>query len=99
MGPRARARGPPLALHPGAAVSSPSAGMLTGAQAAVRALEEVGVEVAFGLPGVHNLALWGAIGDSGVRLVGVRHEQAAAYAADGYTRASGRLGVALTTTG
>jgi len=73
--------------------------MLTGAQAAVRALEAAGVEVAFGLPGVHNLALWGAMGDSDVRLVGVRHEQAAAYAADGYARASGRLGVALTTTG
>ena len=34
-----------------------------------------------------------------IRLVGVRHEQAAAYAADGYARATGRLGVALTTTG
>jgi len=73
--------------------------MLTGAQAAVLALEDAGVEVAFGLPGVHNLALWRAIGESGVRMVGVRHEQTAAYAADGYARASGRLGVALTTTG
>jgi thiamine pyrophosphate-dependent acetolactate synthase large subunit-like protein len=73
--------------------------MLTGAQLAVQALEEQGVEVAFGLPGVHNLALWRAVGESGIRLVGVRHEQAAAYAADGYARASGRLGVALTTTG
>ena len=36
---------------------------------------------------------------SGIRLIGVRHEQAAAYAADGYARATGRLGVALTTTG
>ena len=48
---------------------------------------------------MHNLALWHAIGDSAIRLVGVRHEQTAAYAADGYARASGRLGVALTTTG
>ena len=55
--------------------------------------------MAFGLPGVHNLALWRALGDSPVRLVGVRHEQTAAYAADGYARAGGRLGVALTTTG
>src|SRR4051794_1699975 len=76
-----------------------SAGMLTGAQLAVRALEEEGVELAFGLPGVHNLALWRALGESGIRLVGVRHEQTAAYAADGYARASGRLGVAVTTTG
>ena len=72
---------------------------LTGAGAVVRALEAVGVEVAFGLPGVHNLALWRALGDSPIRLVGVRHEQAAAYAADGYASASGRLGVAIVTTG
>jgi thiamine pyrophosphate-dependent acetolactate synthase large subunit-like protein len=73
--------------------------MLTGAEAVVVGLEEAGVSVVFGLPGVHNLALWRAVGESGIRLVGVRHEQAAAYAADGYARASGRLGVALTTTG
>jgi thiamine pyrophosphate-dependent acetolactate synthase large subunit-like protein len=76
-----------------------SAGILTGARAAVRALEDAGVEVAFGLPGVHNLALWRELNASPIRLVGVRHEQTAAYAADGYARASGRLGVALTTTG
>ena len=71
----------------------------TGADLAVAALEQAGVDLAFGLPGVHNLALWRAIGESGIRLVGVRHEQTAAYAADGFARASGRLGVALTTTG
>src|SRR5215210_1972272 len=80
-------------------VSSSRTGILTGAGLAVEALEGAGVEVAFGLPGVHNLALWRALGDSPVRLVGVRHEQTAAYAADGYARATGRLGVALTTTG
>ena len=72
---------------------------MTGAQAVVQALEELGVEVAFGLPGVHNLALWRELDRSPIRLVGVRHEQAAAYAADGYARVGGRLGVALTTTG
>ncbi|HEX3279464.1 MAG TPA: thiamine pyrophosphate-binding protein, partial [Thermoleophilaceae bacterium] len=80
-------------------MSSSRTGILTGGAAAVAALERVGVEVAFGLPGVHNLALWRALGDSPIRLVGVRHEQTAAYAADGYARASGRVGVALTTTG
>jgi thiamine pyrophosphate-dependent acetolactate synthase large subunit-like protein len=80
-------------------MSSSSSGILTGARAAVAALEEAGVEVAFGLPGVHNLALWRELGASTIRLVGVRHEQTAAYAADGYARASGRLGVAVTTTG
>ena len=63
------------------------------------ALEAAGVSVAFGLPGVHNLPLWRALNGSPIRLVGVRHEQTAGYAADGYARASGRLGVALTTTG
>src|SRR5688500_11534249 len=73
--------------------------MPTGAEAIVAQLERAEVEVCFGLPGVHNLALWDALRESPIRLVGVRHEQAAAYAADGYARASGRLGVALTTTG
>src|SRR5215208_4317749 len=73
--------------------------MATGAQVIVGQLEDAGVEVCFGLPGVHNLALWDALRASPIRLVGVRHEQAAAYAADGYARATGRLGVALTTTG
>jgi len=71
----------------------------TGGEALVAALRELEVTVAFGLPGVHNLAAWKAFPGSGVRLVGVRHEQAAGYAADGYARATGRLGVALTTTG
>ena len=75
------------------------AAMPTGAEAIVTQLEEAGVEVCFGLPGVHNLALWDALRESPIRLVGVRHEQAAAYAADGYARATGRLGVALVTTG
>ena len=73
--------------------------MPSGAQAIVTQLEEAGVEVCFGLPGVHNLALWEALRESSIRLVGVRHEQAAAYAADGYARTSGKLGVALTTSG
>jgi len=80
-------------------VSSSRTGILTGAAHAVAALERAGVDVAFGLPGVHNLALWRALGESPIRLVGVRHEQTAAYAADGYARATGGLGVAITTTG
>src|SRR5919198_6559879 len=73
--------------------------MPTGAQLLVYLLRERDVEVCFGLPGVHNLALWEALRASPIRLVGVRHEQTAAYAADGYARATGRLGVALVTTG
>ena len=73
--------------------------MPTGGDALVAALERAGVEVVFGLPGVHNLAAWEALRRSPIRLVGVRHEQAAVYAADGYARATGRVGVALVTTG
>ena len=73
--------------------------MPTGADALVAGLTDLGVDAAFGLPGVHNLAAWKALNGSGIRLVGVRHEQTAAYAADGYARATGRLGVAITTTG
>src|SRR3954466_10936718 len=73
--------------------------MATGAEFLVQLLIDRGVDVAFGLPGAHNLALWEALRDSPIRLVGVRHEQTAGYAADGYARATGRLGVALTTTG
>lgn len=62
-------------------------------------LAALGVEVAFGLPGVHNLPLWPAFAARGIRIVGVRHEQSCAYAADGYARATGKLGVALVTTG
>src|SRR4051794_10629677 len=72
---------------------------MTGAQALVGALRALGVEVVFGLPGVHNLPIWEALRESPIRLVGVRHEQAAVYAADGYARVTGRLGVAVTTTG
>ena len=72
---------------------------MNGGALVVRALEQAGVEVVFGLPGVHNLPIWRALADSPIRLIGVRHEQAAAYAADGYARASGKPGVALVTTG
>ena len=72
---------------------------MTGAEVVVAALRDAAVPVVFGLPGVHNLPLWEALRESPIRLVGVRHEQTAAYAADGYARATGRVGVALTTTG
>jgi thiamine pyrophosphate-dependent acetolactate synthase large subunit-like protein len=71
----------------------------SGAELLVAGLEAAGVDVVFGLPGVHNLAAWEALRESPIRLVGVRHEQAAVYAADGYARVTGRLGVALVTTG
>lgn len=73
--------------------------MPTGGELLVRQLEALGIPVAFGLPGVHNLPAWKAFSSSTVRLIGVRHEQTAVYAADGYARATGQVGIALTTTG
>ena len=62
-------------------------------------LWEAGVKTTFGIPGVHNLAFWDALGPNRPEIVGVRHEQTTAYAADGVARTTGSLGVALTTTG
>jgi thiamine pyrophosphate-dependent acetolactate synthase large subunit-like protein len=62
-------------------------------------LAAAGVRTAFGLPGVHNLAFWHALREGRPTILGVRHEQTAGYAADGLARATGGLGVALTTTG
>jgi thiamine pyrophosphate-dependent acetolactate synthase large subunit-like protein len=75
---------------------------MTEASVARRVLEvfaRAGVRTAYGLPGVHNLAFWRDAGDGTPRIAGVRHEQTAVYAADGLARATGGLGVALTTTG
>src|SRR5207302_1741413 len=73
---------------------------LSGGQAVVKALEAHNVDVVFGMPGVHNLALYDALCDAPeIQHVLVRHEQAAGFAADGYARATGRPGVAITTAG
>lgn len=70
-----------------------------GAQQLVDALARLGVKQVFGLPGVHNLPIWDVIASTDIRMVGVHHEQTAAYAADGFARATGQLGVAVVTTG
>ena len=80
-------------------MSSSRTGILTGAAAGVAALERAGVELAFGLPRraqPRALACARRIADPPRRRA---PQQTAAYAADGYARATGRLGVALTTTG
>ncbi len=76
-----------------------STGASTGGAAVVRALERAGVRVVFGIPGTHNLEIYRYLAGSPIRHVLTRHEQGAGYAADGYTRASGRPGVVLTTSG
>ncbi|WP_028922971.1 thiamine pyrophosphate-binding protein [Pseudonocardia acaciae] len=73
--------------------------MSTGGQVLVEALRTHGVDTVFGIPGTHNLAVFAALDQAGVRVVLTRHEQGAGYAADGYARVSGRPGVCLTTSG
>lgn len=72
----------------------------TGGDAVVDVLEWAGVEVVFGIPSVHNLPTYDALKRRGtIRAITVRHEQAAAAAADGYARVTGKLGVFITSTG
>jgi acetolactate synthase I/II/III large subunit len=73
---------------------------LTGAQILCRTLLEEGVDVLFGYPGGAIMPLYHALPEfPELRHVLVRHEQAAAHAADGYARASGRAGVCVATSG
>ena len=73
--------------------------IITGAEALVRSLEEVGVEVMFGLPGGAILPVYDPILDSSIRHILVRHEQGAGHMAEGYAQASGKVGVAIVTSG
>ena len=67
--------------------------------AIIESLKAEGVEAVFGLPGGANLPTYDALYDGGVRHVLCRHEQGAGHAAEGYAKASGRVGVALATSG
>jgi len=72
---------------------------MTGAQALVEALKRQQVDIVFGLPGGATLPIYDALYYSEVRHILMRHEQCAAHAADGYARASGRVGVCMATSG
>ncbi len=72
---------------------------MTGAQILVQSLKDEGVDIMFGYPGGVLLDLYDALFNSGIKHVLPRHEQAAAHAADGYARSSGKVGVCLATSG
>ncbi len=72
---------------------------MKGSRALVAALEHEGVDVLFGYPGGVAIPFYDALYDSGLRHVLVRHEQGAAHAADGYARATGKVGVCTATSG
>src|SRR5215467_5627925 len=94
----AREAAPGTPAAPGAAQTS---GMqMTGAQALVAALERLGVDVVFGIPGGAILPAYDPLFDSrSVRHILVRHEQGAGHAAAGYAQVTGRPGVCIATSG
>ncbi|HEV57862.1 MAG TPA: biosynthetic-type acetolactate synthase large subunit [Phycisphaerales bacterium] len=71
----------------------------TGAQIVWEMFKREGVEVVFGIPGGAIMHTYHPRQDYGIRHILMRHEQCAAHAADGYARASGKVGVALATSG
>ncbi len=73
--------------------------MLTGAQAIIRSLEKIGVDVVFGIPGGAILPTYDPLYDSKIRHILCRHEQGAGHAAEGYAEATGRVGVCIATSG
>jgi acetolactate synthase-1/2/3 large subunit len=72
---------------------------MTGAQILIESLKREGVEVMFGYPGGSVLPLFDKLYDSDIRFILTRHEQGAAHAADGYARATGKVGVCVATSG
>src|SRR3989338_7760852 len=72
---------------------------MLGAQILLECLKREGVEVIFGYPGGQVLPIFDRLFDADIRFILTRHEQAAAHAADGYARATGRPGVCLATSG
>ena len=71
----------------------------TGGGLVAETLEALGAEVAFGVPGIHALAVWDGLRTSSIRTIGFRTELNAGFAADGYARTKGRPAVLLLSTG
>lgn len=72
---------------------------VNGAKALIKCLEKEGVDTLFGYPGGQIIPFYNELYDSDLRHILVRHEQAAAHAADGYARATGTTGVCVSTSG
>src|SRR6202795_477925 len=73
--------------------------MLKGADVVLKCLRAEGVELVFGYPGGAIMPLYDALEGSGVRHILTRHEQGAVFAAEGYARVTGEVGVAMATSG
>ena len=79
--------------------SAPVTSSLTCGELLVQWLEYYGVETVFGIPGVHTVELYRGLPNTDIRHVTPRHEQGAGFMADGYYRASGKIGVCFIITG
>ncbi len=79
--------------------SAPATPSLTCGELLVQWLEYYGVETVFGIPGVHTVELYRGLPNTNIRHVTPRHEQGAGFMADGYYRASGKVGVCFIITG
>jgi len=72
---------------------------MKGSEILLESLKREGVEVIFGYPGGQVLPIFDSLYDSDIKFILTRHEQGAAHAADGYSRATGKVGVCLATSG
>lgn len=91
---------PPTTVLPTPQPGRAAPEQLSGAEAVVRTLELLGIDVVFGLPGGAILPTYDPLMDSKkIRHILVRHEQGAGHAAEGYASATGKVGVALATSG
>ena len=72
---------------------------MRGGEAIIEALKKMGVETIFGYPGGQTIPFYDMLYDADINHIVVRHEHAAAHAADGFARASGKVGVCLATSG
>ncbi|MBV9448039.1 MAG: acetolactate synthase large subunit [Streptosporangiaceae bacterium] len=98
--PRPPQASPQATAVPPSATVGPGKARITGAQALVHALERVGTDVVFGIPGGAILPAYDPLMDSTViRHILVRHEQGAGHAATGYAQATGKVGVCMATSG
>ncbi|MDZ4060696.1 MAG: acetolactate synthase 2 catalytic subunit [Brevundimonas sp.] len=82
-----------------ALMKAPATAPRSGARLLVSTLERLGVEVVFGYPGGAIMPVYDALTGSSLKHILVRHEQGAAFAADAYARASGKVGVCMATSG
>ncbi|MDP3079490.1 MAG: acetolactate synthase 2 catalytic subunit [Brevundimonas sp.] len=80
-------------------MKAPATAPRSGARLLVSTLERLGVEVVFGYPGGAIMPVYDALTGSSLKHILVRHEQGAAFAADAYARASGKVGVCMATSG